>query len=220
MKKRTILIIFSMIILSACAPTPNPMTTPAPTFIEIPTSTALPTAKEGSLPAVCELSPVIAPTLPAVIPEFGEMDESTGLHISGTALEIKLEDYRLKVSGKVKYPLNLTYDELRCMPKVTMEPVLVCVGVFEDVAQWSGVPLSYILGLAGIQDGAKSVRLLSGDGYRVSYAVEEALKEDIYLAYEWEGKPLPILHGFPVRAVAPTRTGSYWLKWLVEITVD
>ena len=158
--------------------------------------------------------------MPAVIPEFGEMDESTGLHISGSALEIKLEDYRLKVGGKVNYPLNLTYDELRCMPKVTMEPVLVCVGVFEDVAQWSGVPLSYILGLAGIQNGAKSVRLLSGDGYKVSFAVEEAINDDIFLAYEWEGEPLPILHGFPLRAVASTRTGSYWLKWLVEITVD
>ena len=38
-----------------------------------------------------------------------------------------------------------------------------------------------------------------------------------FLAYEWAGEPLPVVHGFPVRAVFPESGGSFWVKWLVEI---
>ena len=40
-----------------------------------------------------------------------------------------------------------------------------------------------------------------------------------FLAYEWEGEPVPILHGFPVRAVFPSLNGNKWVKWLIGIDV-
>jgi DMSO/TMAO reductase YedYZ molybdopterin-dependent catalytic subunit len=40
------------------------------------------------------------------------------------------------------------------------------------------------------------------------------------LAYEWEGKALPVLHGYPVRAVFPGLPGTKWVKWLVAIQVQ
>jgi sulfane dehydrogenase subunit SoxC len=40
-----------------------------------------------------------------------------------------------------------------------------------------------------------------------------------FLAYEWEGKALPALHGFPVRAVFPGLEGNQWVKWLTKIEV-
>ena len=212
-----LLLLLGLIVSSACTAAPNPTVTPGPTLVEDATPTALPT---NSLSILCELPPVTAPTKPAVIPDYTELDESTGLHITGKAPEINLEDFRLKVNGKVNHRLSLTYDELRCMPKITAEPALICVGVFEDVAQWSGVPLRYVLGLAGVQSDAKAVRLLGGDGYQVKMLMEEALGEEIFLAYEWEGQPLPVLHGFPLRVVAPNLYGSNWVKWLIEINVE
>jgi sulfite oxidase len=44
--------------------------------------------------------------------------------------------------------------------------------------------------------------------------------EDNLLAYEWEGQPLPILHGFPLRAIIPGTAGSNSTKWLTEIKVS
>jgi DMSO/TMAO reductase YedYZ molybdopterin-dependent catalytic subunit len=38
------------------------------------------------------------------------------------------------------------------------------------------------------------------------------LFETAFLAYEWEGEPLPILHGFPVRVALPGVSGGYWVK--------
>ena len=147
------------------------------------------------------------------------MDEATGLHVTGTAPNIDLASYRLRVTGKVEQPLDLTYDELRCMPKLAVRCILICPGFFEDEAGWAGASLSHVLDLAGVQPGAMGLKLVSADGYSTTIPMSSARAENNLLAYEWEGEPLPILHGFPVRAVLPALSGGYWAKWLVGIEV-
>jgi DMSO/TMAO reductase YedYZ molybdopterin-dependent catalytic subunit len=61
--------------------------------------------------------------------------------------------------------------------------------------------------------------LISADEYEMSISLKEAYSGSGFLAYEWEGKPLPLLHGFPLRAVFPGLGGSYWVKWLIKIEV-
>ena len=67
---------------------------------------------------------------------------------------------------------------------------------------------------------ADRIRLVSADGYSASVSLEEALSEKSFLAYELEGKPIPVLHGFPVRAIFPELSGNRWVKWLVKIEVE
>lgn len=57
------------------------------------------------------------------------------------------------------------------------------------------------------------------DGYSLPIPMIEVDVENNLPAYEWEAEPLPILHGFPVRAMFPESMGSRWVKWLVEIEV-
>ena len=76
----------------------------------------------------CGLNPIKVPKLPKVIPGYTELDRATGLHMTGTVQVIDFPKYRLKVTGAVEQPLNLHYDELRCLPKVTADPLLVCRG--------------------------------------------------------------------------------------------
>ncbi len=139
--------------------------------------------------------------------------------MTGTAPQIDLARYRLKVTGKVENPLSLTYDDLRCMPKIEVRCTLVCPDFFADTATWAGAPLARVLELAGVQAGASNVRLISADGYSTYVSLQVARREESFLAYEWEGEPLPILHGFPIRAVFPEVEGNTWVKWLVEIEV-
>jgi len=169
---------------------------------------------------VCSPKPIIMPVLPKVVPGYAGLDRETGLHITGKAPGIDFLKYRLAVSGKVDRPHELTYDELRCMPKVTARPELVCPGFFVDVATWSGVPLKHILEKAGVRPGAREVRLTAADKYMVVLSMRQAMAPGAFIAYEWEGKPLPILHGFPVRAVLPGLEGNQWVKWLIRIDVN
>jgi DMSO/TMAO reductase YedYZ molybdopterin-dependent catalytic subunit len=154
-----------------------------------------------------------------LIPESFDLDPTTGLHVTGTAQEIDLEDYRLVITGTVDYALRLTYDDLRCMPRVETRCTLVCPGFFEDEGTWAGVPLIHVLEKAGMRSEAIGLRLVGADGYASLVSMDMARDECNFLAYEWEGEPLPILHGFPVRAVFPESSGNFWVKWLVMIEV-
>jgi DMSO/TMAO reductase YedYZ molybdopterin-dependent catalytic subunit len=167
----------------------------------------------GRLPTVSQ------PPWPDFVPGYTELDPSTGLHMTGTPQLIELAGYRLSVVGAVDNPLYLTYDELRRLPRLSAKPALICRGYFEDYANWAGASLSAILGTAGIMAGAAEVELISADGYSTSLQLAEALDPGAFLAYELEGAPLPVLHGFPVRAVFPSQLGSKWAKWVVEIRV-
>jgi DMSO/TMAO reductase YedYZ molybdopterin-dependent catalytic subunit len=213
-----------LLFLAACAaaapvPTP-PVPTPA-AAAAAPTATPAPTppATVAAAPSVpdCHPAPIAAPQKPAVIPGYTEPDPETGLHVTGSILEIDLAAYRLRVNGLVERPLSLTYDQLRCLPKVTAKPRLVCPGFFVDTAEWSGVPLAALLDMAGVKPQARLIALTSADGYDSHLELDVARRADNFLAYELMGKPVPLLHGFPLRAVLPSLDGGVWIKWLVEV---
>ncbi len=169
--------------------------------------------------ASCVLSPLAMPPTPAKIPGYTELDPTTGLHVTGSMQQIGITDYRLVVTGEVDNPLSLTYDELRCMPRTKARLKLVCPGFFEDTATWAGTPLGFVLRSAKVRANAKEVLLIGADDYSVVVPLKKALSEGNFLAYEWEGKALPALHGFPLRAVFPGSEGNQWVKWLVKIEV-
>jgi DMSO/TMAO reductase YedYZ molybdopterin-dependent catalytic subunit len=168
----------------------------------------------------CQLVAVEQPPWPVKTLLPNELDQETGLHMTGISQRIELATYRLKVTGLVDNTLSRTYDELRCMPNVTDNPELNCPGVFVDRANWTWVPIKHILELAGVEQGATMLILVSADGYEVRLPIEAASADKNFLAYEVNGKPLPVQHGFPLRAVFPSMWGSYWLKWLVEIRIS
>lgn len=178
---------------------------------------ALPTPVPGVVPD-CSIASMPVP-LAAPIPGLAELDPSTGLHYTGSGkpVDIDLPSYRLIVDGLVAHPLSLSYDQLRCLPKMERRTTIVCKGNFQDTALWAGASLRYLLELAGIEAQAKNVRLYSADGYEMYVTREEAMSEKAFLAYEWERQPVPIIHGFPVRAAFPGLLGANWVKWLVRI---
>ncbi|MGA2546620.1 MAG: molybdopterin-dependent oxidoreductase [Rectinemataceae bacterium] len=169
--------------------------------------------------AAGNLPPVSQPPWPKRIPGYTEVDPATGLHMTGTPQHIDIASYRLKVTGKVDKPLNLTFDELRRLPRLAAKPALICEGYFEDYANWAGASLTALLNRAGVRAGAREVDLIGADGYSTSLTMAEARSPDAFLAYELEGRLLPVLQGFPLRAVFPRLNGYAWAKWIVEIRV-
>jgi DMSO/TMAO reductase YedYZ molybdopterin-dependent catalytic subunit len=203
--------------------TASPQPSPAKPATLQATATRAPTVNKTPPATVwvnsCALPTVVAPPTPVETVAFGQLDPATGLHVTGRPQFIDLASYRLVVSGMVDHTLRLTYDELRCLPKVQAHATLVCVGAFEDIATWAGPTLATVLELAGVQPGAKDIKLVSADGYTVDVPLDAAREPQNLLAYEVNEQTLPVLHGFPLRAVFPDLSGNKWLKWLVEIKV-
>lgn len=218
------LVVLLMVMLLGCAPQGACPTAEfglqgSATDTPVPSAPMLaPTAAVDVLVNPCALPPIVAPT-PGHYPGYAGLDSPTGLHVTGRMQLLDLDTYRLRVTGMVERQLELTYDQIRCLPRVEASPELVCPGLFVDHATWAGAPIADVLDLAGVQDGARSVEFVSADGYTTRLELEQALDRANFLAYEWEGQPLPRLHGFPLRVVIPGAQGSQWTKWIVEIVV-
>jgi sulfane dehydrogenase subunit SoxC len=158
--------------------------------------------------------------------------------------EVDVSRWRLEVAGLAGRPLSLDMEDLRRRPSVTAAITLECAGngralltprpisqpwVMEAVgtAQWTGTPLRPILEEAGLAGGAVEV-LFAGldrglDGgvehdFERSLPLDQALRDDVLLAYEMNGVPLPPQHGFPLRLVVPGWYGMAHVKWLSRIT--
>jgi sulfite dehydrogenase (cytochrome) subunit A len=169
---------------------------------------------KGKLPAVSQ------PPWPKEIPGYTEVDPDTGLHMTGKPQRIELASYRFKVTGKVERALSLSFDELRLMPRIASRPTIVCEGFFQDTAAWAGVSLASLLDRAGVRPSAREVDIVCADGYKTTISLAQARSPEAYLAYELEGRVIPVLQGFPLRAVLPGLSGDNWVKWVVEIKVS
>ena len=93
-----------------------------------------------------------------------------------TDVSIDLEAYRLKVKGKLKRPLSLSYEEILKYPSVTETVLLICPGFFSNNGRWTGVHLSTLLREAQIKKGAQYVDIQGANGKGVRIALKEDRK--------------------------------------------
>jgi DMSO/TMAO reductase YedYZ molybdopterin-dependent catalytic subunit len=141
------------------------------------------------------------------------------INTTGRPQVVDISTYRLRLEGQVEQPLSLTYDEILALPVHTEVALLICPGVFVDNAQWGGVPLSVLIGIAKPKAGSTIINLYAIDEYRESITLDFAQKEGVFLAHTVDGVRLPPEHGFPLRLVQRGVLGGRWLKWVSRIEV-
>jgi DMSO/TMAO reductase YedYZ molybdopterin-dependent catalytic subunit len=171
-----------------------------------------------------------------------------GLHYLLIHFDIPFVDaasWRLEIGGRVERPLTVTLDDLKARPARTQAVTLECAGngrallepraisqpwLAEAVgtAEWTGTPLAPLLAEAGVRPDAVEVVFTGLDrgvqsdvehDYARSLPLDEALRDEMLLAYAVNGQPLPPQHGFPLRLVVPGWYGMTHVKWLRSIEV-
>ncbi len=136
---------------------------------------------------------------------------------------VNIEKWGLEVDGHVKKPLRLTYEEIKKLPSVERNALMICPGFFANHGTWKGFSLGALLKRAQAEDGVTHVTVRGPDGkYENSqrYPLGDILSNKVFLAYEVNGKPLPQRHGFPLRAVAEGYYGYDWVKYVYRVTVE
>ena len=151
--------------------------------------------------------------------------------------DLDAASYRLQVTGLVERPLTLTLDELKARPRVELNLVFECSGNssgrFHGMvgnSTWAGAALMPLLAEArptahsrevyfwGADTGTEEIR---GNEYEQNFArsmsLDHVTETGPILAYEMNGKPLPVVHGFPVRLIVPGWYGICQVKWLERI---
>jgi sulfite oxidase len=159
------------------------------------------------------------------------------------AAKVDVNEWKLTIGGEVQNPITLTLDELKRAPKHAITVTLECAGngrAFFDppvagiqwergavgTARFAGARLADVLKRAGVKTTGQYVAMNGADkpigkmpDFIRNVPIKKALDPDTILAYEMNGEALPILHGFPLRAVIPGWEGAYSVKWLTDIQV-
>ena len=131
--------------------------------------------------------------------------------------------WTLEVSGLVSNPVHLSLAQLRAMPNISQITKHVCIQGWSGIAQWRGVFLTEILNLVHPDPQARYMVFYSfqkdeqGKVYYGSLDLKEACYPQTILAYEMNGKPLPVEHGAPLRLRVETKLGFKMTKWIRSI---
>jgi len=156
---------------------------------------------------------------------------------------VNLSEWKLKVEGAVETPLTLSLDDLRKLPAAEMIAVTECAGNGRTFfnppvagtqwavgavgnARWRGARLADVLKRSGMKASGVEVLFDGADDplgkmadFRRSITVKKALDPNTLLAYEMNGQPIPMKHGFPLRVIPPGWASDSWVKWVTSITV-
>jgi len=98
-------------------------------------------------------------------------------------------------------------------------------------AEWTGVPLGALLERAGLEGDACEIVLEGADrgtpaekpvppgpiSFARSLPRDKAIRREVLIAYQMNGRDLPWEHGYPVRAIVPGHYGMASVKWLTHI---
>lgn len=132
----------------------------------------------------------------------------------------KFVDWRLTVDGMVEHPTTFSVDQLKSYPSRSQITEVVCEEGWSYIAEWNGVPLSYILNLVGAHPQAKYVFYFSIEpDWWESMDMADALHPQTFLTYGMNGDDLPVGNGGPLRVRLPRQLGYKSVKFVNRLTV-
>jgi DMSO/TMAO reductase YedYZ molybdopterin-dependent catalytic subunit len=173
----------------------------------------------------------------AMAQEFSASDCSPEFRGNGTVMpnnpsyvamaEKEFIDYRLRIAGLVERPMALSLAKIRSLPRRTQITRHDCVEGWSAIGEWTGVRLSTLLESVHPLPAARYVAFhcadqMEGDSrslYYESVDLEDAFHPQTILAYDLNGKPLPIKNGAPLRLRVERQLGYKMAKYVMSIEV-
>lgn len=164
----------------------------------------------------------IAPA-PGTRREFTPLEDHYRIDINTRAPVLDGGRWRLQIAGLVNRPLALSLDDLRAEAPTHQMVTLECIsdpigGDLIGTTRWTGVSLQRLLTRVGVAKNATHLRISSADGFFETVPLETINQDSrVMLAYAWDGLPLAVEHGFPLRIYIPSVYGMKQPKWIAAI---
>lgn len=146
------------------------------------------------------------------------------LHAGGVPDYGDLAGWDLHIGGLVEAPVRITWEQVLALPSVEMTTDIHCVtkwSKFDTV--WKGVAFDAVLDLVEVRDEATHLMCHSEFGFTANLPLEDVIgmervngreQPKAMLAYEFDGKPLDLEHGYPLRFFVPHLYFWKSAKWL------
>jgi len=141
-------------------------------------------------------------------------DEFNRLQSAGFA------DWRLAVDGLAARPTSFSLAEIKSFPTSSQVTMIGCEEGWTYIAEWKGVPLSYILDRVGALPQVRYVvyRSIEPDWWE-SIDMADALHPQTLVATGMNGAELPVPFGGPMRLRVPRQLGYKNIKYLNRVTL-
>jgi DMSO/TMAO reductase YedYZ molybdopterin-dependent catalytic subunit len=133
------------------------------------------------------------------------------------------QGWTLGLGGLVDRPMRLSVSDLRALAGATEYVTMECIsnnvgGDLMSTGSFTGVRLRDLVAMASPKPRGTWVAFKARDGYSESLPLSLVQgAPEIIVAYELDGAPLPMSHGFPARMIIPGRYGMKGPKWLDSI---
>ena len=157
--------------------------------------------------------------------------------------EVDSGQFQLEIGGLVDNPQSISLDALKRLPKKEQLMTLECSGSgvskgFMDAiynGKWTGTPLVPILEKCGVGSSATEVVFFGTDRKKEtlregtdreltievpfgrSMSLEDAMTQNVLLAYQFNDAPIEHRNGAPLRLIVPGWYGIANVKWLQRI---
>jgi DMSO/TMAO reductase YedYZ molybdopterin-dependent catalytic subunit len=173
----------------------------------------------------------------AMAQEFTETDLSPQFRSNGTSMPDNpkymalaaegFTHYRLVVGGLVERPMTFSLADIRKFPSRTQITRHDCVEGWSAIGMWKGARLSALLEAVHLKPNARYIVFhcadpMEEDGsspYYESIDLEDAFHPQTILAYELNGKPLPIPNGAPLRLRLERQLGYKMAKYVMRLEI-
>jgi DMSO/TMAO reductase YedYZ molybdopterin-dependent catalytic subunit len=123
--------------------------------------------------------------------------------------------WTLRVLGEVERPFELNLDQLKALAPTELKTDIHCVTKWSKFdTHWKGVRVADLAEMAGMTSRATHLIGHAESGYTANVPLEDALRPNSIVAYEYEGGEIDPVHGGPVRLVIPHLYFWKSVKWV------
>ena len=131
------------------------------------------------------------------------------------------KSWLLTINKKDGSQLKVSLQDIMALPKTEIVYDFKCVEGWDQISYWGGVKFSDFISHYNLQEEAKlqyAGMATPDKAYYVGLDMPSALHPQTLLAYEVNGKPLPVKHGQPLRLIIPVKYGIKNLKRIGTIS--
>lgn len=131
---------------------------------------------------------------------------------------VAASEWTLTIKGCVQQPVIWDWDELLAQPQTKSVSDFHCVTTWSTFDnEWEGVKFTHLLETVKPKPEAAYVFFMSYDDYSTNLPLAVCLDNNVLLTRSWNGEPLSIEHGGPLRMIVPNVYAWKGAKWIKEI---
>ena len=134
---------------------------------------------------------------------------------AGPTPRTPLDRWSFTIRGLVREPVTWSWDELMALPNRDWTVDISCVTKWTKLdTKWRGVTVDTLLEAVEVDQNGRYVMAFCDGGYTTNIPLDEMVKGQAFIAYEFDDKELAPEHGGPARLVVPHLYFWKSAKWV------